>query len=121
MISMEPNACDASAPLNRRDFVRLGLAAGAGLSVMGRASAEDAATQEVPPFFFAPPMERVRIGFVGVGNMGSNHLNNLLKLEGVEIKAVCDIVEEKVTRAQDTVEAAGHPRPTGYSQGERDY
>lgn len=121
MISMESNACDASAPLNRRDFVRLGLAAGAGLSVLGMASAEDAATQEVPPFFFAPPMERVRIGFVGVGNMGSNHLNNLLKLEGVEIKAVCDIVEEKVTRAQDTVEAAGHPRPTGYSQGERDF
>ena len=28
MISMESNACDASAPLNRRDFVRLGLAAG---------------------------------------------------------------------------------------------
>ena len=66
-------------------------------------------------------MERVRIGFVGVGGMGSNHLKNLLQLEGVDIKAVCDIVEEQVTKAQDAVEAAGQPRPAGYSRGERDF
>ena len=121
MNSTGPDISFVSTPMNRRDFVWLGLAAGAGLSLAGTAVAEDNGILEAPLFFFAPPMERVRIGFVGVGNMGTNHLNNLLKLEGVEVKAVCDLVEEKVTRAQDTVEAAGQPRPTGYSRGEHDF
>lgn len=109
--------------LNRRDFVRLGVAAGAGLSLAGAAAAQTAAPEAAatPHFFAAPPLERVRIGFVGVGNMGTNHLNNLVKLEGVDIKAVCDIVEERTVRAQDLVEAAGQPRPAGYSGGERDF
>ena len=109
--------------MNRRDFVKLGMAAGAvsGLSGLGAADAAPETAEADTPFLGAPPMERVRIGFVGVGIMGTSHLRNLLRIEGVEIKAVCDVLEEKVERARDLVEAAGHARPEGYSRGEYDF
>ncbi|MFO7865662.1 MAG: Gfo/Idh/MocA family oxidoreductase, partial [Candidatus Aminicenantes bacterium] len=69
----------------------------------------------------AEPLETVRIGFVGVGLQGSSHIRNLLRIEGAEIRAVCDIVEDKVRRIQDWVEKAGRPRPEGYSRGETDF
>jgi hypothetical protein len=71
--------------------------------------------------FSVPPIEPVRVGFVGVGGMGSAHVYNFLRIEGVEVKAVCDIVEEKVERIQQWVVDAGHPKPTGYSRGPYDF
>lgn len=72
-------------------------------------------------FLAAPPMDTVRIGFVGVGGQGTAHVENLLRIEGCVIKAVDDIVPEKVTRIQDLVEHAGFPRPTGYSRSPTDF
>jgi predicted dehydrogenase len=77
------------------------------------------ATQEAP--FSAPPMNEVRIGYVGVGGMGSAHVRNLLKAPGARITAICDIVEDKVTRMQKLVVDAGQPEPRGYSRGPRDF
>lgn len=71
--------------------------------------------------FAAGPIEEVRIGLVGVGRMGMNHVNNLLRIEGCRIAAVCDIVEERTARVQDMTVKAGFPRPTGYSRGDRDF
>lgn len=72
-------------------------------------------------FFSAPPIDVVRIGFVGLGGMGTNHIRNLLRIEGVQIKAVCDIVPEKVERVKRMVKSAGQPEPTGYDKGEWDF
>lgn len=69
----------------------------------------------------APPLDVVRIGYVGVGGMGSAHVENLLKIKGAEVRAVCDIVESKVQRTQEMVEKAGFKKPDGYSRGEHDY
>jgi len=66
-------------------------------------------------------MERVRIGFVGVGGMGSHHVRNLLRIEGAEIRAVCDIVPEKVERVRGWVVEAGQPEPSGYAKGDWDF
>jgi hypothetical protein len=66
-------------------------------------------------------MDRVRIGFVGVGLQGSSHVRNFLAIEGVDIVAVCDIVPEKVRRIQDWCREAGRPVPTGYSRSETDF
>src|SRR5690554_6056417 len=66
------------------------------------------------------PVRPVRIGFVGVGSRGMSMLKVTLSLEGVEIPVVCDIVEEKVERAQNFVEEAGQPRPKGFT-GPEDY
>ncbi len=71
--------------------------------------------------FAAPPIDNVRIGFVGVGGQGSEHVRNLLKIEGCTVQAVCDIVPEKVERVQGWVQEAGFDRPTAYTNGERDF
>jgi hypothetical protein len=44
-----------------------------------------------------------------------------LDLEGVEIRAVCDIIEQRVVKAQDMVTAAGQRKPNGYSRSETDF
>ena len=62
-----------------------------------------------------------RIAVVGTGGRGTGHVRNLLKIEGVQIPALCDINEERLARAQGLVEKAGQPRPEGYSRGTTDY
>ncbi len=120
-----------SKALNRREFLKTGAAAGiaaalgkscvsAGKGKVVRGSAPLPAADTILEFK-VPPIDPVRIGFVGVGGMGSAHVRNFMKIEGVEIKAVCDIVEEKVARIQKWCVEAGRPKPEGYSRGERDF
>ena len=71
--------------------------------------------------FSASPIDEVRIGYVGVGLQGTSHVRNLVRIDGCVIQAVCDVVPEKVERAQEIVVEAGFPRPQGYSRGERDF
>lgn len=110
--------------LNRRDFVKLGALAGIG-TALGSLNLAGCQTRTLGPgpeeLFKAAPIETVRVGFVGVGGMGSAHVRNYLRIGGVEIKAVCDIVPEKVERIQNWVVEAGQPKPTGYSRGEWDF
>ncbi|MBN2207540.1 MAG: twin-arginine translocation signal domain-containing protein, partial [Candidatus Aminicenantes bacterium] len=101
---------------SRRDFLKAGTTAGLGAVLAGRLPRRsDAAALggDSRSAFKAAPIETVRIGFVGVGGMGSAHVQNLLNIDGVQIKAICDIVEAKVVRAQKWAEEAGQPKPTG--------
>ncbi len=108
----------------RRDFLKAGAIGGLGfalhhLSLAGSAAAaEPEASVGLPK---VPPLDPVRLGVVGVGGQGTSHVRNLLKIEGVEIRAVCDIVESKVARAQEMVVKAGQPKPDGYSRGATDF
>ncbi len=107
----------------RRDFIRAGIGAGVGAAwAMTNAPAWTEAAGVGPLLDFkVPPIDPVRIGYVGVGGMGSSHVRNLLKIEGVEIRAVCDIVEEKVQRVQQWVVEAGQKKPEGYWRGPTDF
>jgi predicted dehydrogenase len=58
-------------------------------------------------------MREVRIGFVGVGGMGSAHVQNLLRVPGARITAVCDVVEDRVKLMQKWIVDAGQPEPAG--------
>jgi len=93
----------------------MGAAAGAAWAVGRQGLAADASDVK------APPMDRIRLGMVGIGNRGTFLLRLLLDLEGVEVKAVCDLIPERVARAQKMVTAAKQPNPTGYSRGETDF
>ena len=46
---------------------------------------------------------------------------DLLAVENVEIKAICDLVPEKVEHAQKMVTDAGQPKPAGFSKGDSDF
>ncbi|MBC8062693.1 MAG: Gfo/Idh/MocA family oxidoreductase [Clostridiaceae bacterium] len=49
-------------------------------------------------------MKKVRIGIIGIGNMGSSHAKNLMegKVPGAELIAVCDINPERLKWAKET-------------------
>jgi hypothetical protein len=110
-------------PINRRDFLRLGTATSMGVALSAAVpEAVRAARADAPLLDFrVPPIEVVRVGFVGVGGMGMVHLQNLLNIEGVELRAICDIVPEKVAKAQQMVVDKGQPRPEGYDRGPYDF
>ena len=118
--------------MDRRDLLKLG-AAGLGLAALGactpgsgdgtakpRLQRPDLGAAPDQPFA-SPPMDMVRIGFVGTGLQGTAHVRNLNRIEGCQITAVCDIVPEKAERAAGMVEEAGFPRPAIYVNGERDF
>ena len=123
---------NANAPerIDRRELMKLG-AAGVGTAMVGERSA--AGTQErtqlpSPDLGPAParpsaaePMEVVRIGYVGVGGMGSAHCRNLLRIKGAQLIAICDIVPEHAERIRDRVVDAGFAAPTLYTRGDYDF
>jgi len=100
---------------DRRDFLKIGAAAVTTFSIGGRSLAGVASDVK------AQAMDKVRIGLVGIGSRGTVLLKILLELEGVEVRAVCDIIEDRVAKSQGMVTAAGQPRPNGYSRGETDF
>lgn len=133
------NSQGEHAALGRRNFLKLG-ATGMGAAVVGATGvgcanpSEGAANapqqslvqnRDIGPapeqFLVAPPMDVIRIGFVGVGGMGTVHVRNLARIEGAVITAICDINEAHAERAKQIVMEAGHPEPTLYTRGERDF
>lgn len=107
---------------NRRDFLKIGTLIGIGTAFIGTDMLNCSRKMKTAPALpGVAPMEKVRMGFVGVGMQGSSHVRNFLDIEHVEIKAICDIIPEKVATMQQWVVDAGHPMPRGYSRGEYDF
>ncbi len=106
--------------LDRRDFLALG---GAALtaSLVGPDSTAAAELQGGATPFSTAPVDTVRVGFVGIGGMGSNHVQNLVKIPGCRITAVCDTRPERTAWATKLITAAGHPAPAAYTRGPRDF
>ena len=109
--------------LNRRDLLKAGTIGAGGLALHSLIPRLAVAGGIGAPMigYRDKPIPAVGIGFVGVGLMGTAHVENLLRIEGAEIRAVCDVVPEKVERAQKLVVDAGQPKPAGYSRGPRDF
>jgi hypothetical protein len=112
--------------VNRREFLRVsGAAVAAGAVDYGapvlRDRAAGIATQTTTGLLAAPPIETVRIGMVGIGLQGGSHLENFLKIPGCRITAVCDVRAERTAWASAAITAAGHPTPTVYARGPRDF
>ena len=55
--------------------------------------------------FAAPKIETVRIGFIGLGNRGPGAVKRISKLDGVDIKGLCDIRPEKAEGAKKLLES----------------
>ena len=69
----------------RRQFLKQAGAASAVLSALGTPLLGQEAARP------AAPKKNLRLGFVGFGSKGSQHVGNLMRMEGVELRAVCDI------------------------------
>jgi hypothetical protein len=69
--------------------------------------------------YAAPALQTVRAGFIGLGNRGVVHSTQLSRLEGVEIKALCDLRPERVEVANKKI-GTGHD-PAFYSGHEEEW
>ena len=121
---MAQNVYQANDGYRRRDFLKLGTVGGLGIALGNAASAEPRTAdghQASADAAKVRPIDLVRIAVVGVGERGTTILGELLKLQGIEIRAICDIVESKAAAAQDLVVKAGKPKPEGYTRGKTDF
>ncbi|OYW18752.1 MAG: acetylgalactosaminidase, partial [Sphingobacteriales bacterium 12-47-4] len=70
--------------------------------------------------YAAPKLDVVRIGVIGLGMRGSDAVERLTFIDGVEITALCDKYPERVEAAQQTLVKRGRPKAKSYS-GEEGY
>ena len=64
--------------------------------------------------YAAPKIEKVRIGIIGLGNRGPAHLETMRHIEGVELRALCDLLPERTVAAKSKLDGTIH-NPTLYS------
>ena len=114
---------------NRRDFIKKTSLAGLGfagaIGCASQASEKERFKQNQKQHFnmsgyAAPILDVVRIGIIGLGNRGSGTVMRLGSIEGVEIRALCDLEPDRVNRAMESIEPLGH-RPDFYSGGEDEW
>jgi predicted dehydrogenase len=116
-----------SKDISRRSFVKRTAIGGAGLLIaqdlLARNPGAGTPKSKKQTMIGVPfeARERVRLGIIGVGGRGTSLLQDLLAIEKVEVKAICDLVPEKVARAQKAVTNAGQPEPAGFNKGEWDF
>ena len=65
--------------------------------------------------YAAPPIQRVRIGFIGLGNRGPGAVERISHIDGVEIKALCDKDPTRATKAQAILQKKGLAAAKEYS------
>ena len=98
---------------NRRDFLRTTALAAAG-------AATSALPTNISPRAFATPTalapsDRIRLGFIGVGNRGGQNVDTFLKmLDRVDIVALCDVDSGHLAETRAKVEGRTNKKCLGY-------
>ncbi|SHE45146.1 Gfo/Idh/MocA family protein [Pedobacter caeni] len=90
--------------MNRRHFCANGLVGLAGLTLM-------------PEALFANTKDKVRLGYIGVGLRGRNHISEGLLRDDVEITAICDTQESSLKHCRAQFVKAGKKLPVEYTGG----
>ncbi|MGK0294360.1 MAG: hypothetical protein ACI884_000510, partial [Ulvibacter sp.] len=97
---------------SRRDFVKKTAIVGAGITL-------------APGLTFGrnsePSKDRLNVAFIGVGLRGTNHLNNVLLRDDVQVVAICDIDERRNTIALEMIAKAGQKKPQVFGKDDFDY
>ena len=118
---------------NRRDFLKYTGLTGAGIlsGFSGHANEYDPSDNMISvegrkqvfnmTGYAAPAVETLRLGFIGLGNRGPGHLGNASLLEGVEIKALCDLRPDSITAAQKKIKGGGKHNPQIYTGNEDEW
>jgi predicted dehydrogenase len=113
---------------NRRDFIRHSLI-GTGIlasgftvhaaSLLNEPNLNRKEKSPVQRFnmcgYAAPKLDKVRIGFVGLGNRGPGAVERMSNIENVEIAALCDVFDDRVEKCQKILEKHELPRAKSYS------
>src|ERR1017187_7114179 len=78
--------------------------------LMGSAVAAGAASR-----LFASPSDTVRVGCIGIGGRGRDHISGLGRLPNVELAAIADIDESHLRTGLSQIEKAGWKAPQTYT------
>ncbi len=104
--------------ISRRDLLKTGALATITASLAGATEAEakpNAKSMIGVPF---EKRDQVRLGIVGVGERGKSMIHDLLGIENLEIKALCDNVKANAEQGKAQIEKAGRPAPELYTDGD---
>ncbi len=95
--------------MDRRNFIKKTAIAGTVMSM--------------PAGMFSKDIEsdKVRIGFIGVGLRGCNHLQNVLMRDDIIVPAICDIRQDRLDIAAQIIAKAGAPKAQNYTGSEHAY
>lgn len=112
---------------NRRNFLRVSGLGGLGLVSSGLIGCKETTNEFLASTptssrsqrfnmsgYAAPKLETVRIGFIGLGMRGPGGVDAMSKIEGVEIKGICDLRPKEVEKVQKMLEDTSH-NPDSYS------
>jgi predicted dehydrogenase len=109
--------------MKKRDFLRLTGLGGVGLLGSSNVMADAPVLREqmIPRQqkfnmcgYAAPKLDTVRIAYIGMGNRGGGAIKRIIKLENVQVKALCDVRTDKAEAAKKFFEGTGHS-PVVYS------
>lgn len=122
---------------NRREFLKLTGLAGIGLAGTGLLGGcvtaavqtgtdqaqKQAGRSHTQQFnmsgYRAPKLDKVRVGYIGLGMRGPGAVMRMNRIEGVEIKGLCDLVPEKVQAVQKKLaDSSTNHNPTSYAGSE---
>ncbi len=90
--------------MDRRNFIKTSAVATAGLGIL---SSTDLFAKD----------GKVKLGFIGVGLRGRNHVQIAIHREDVEIVAICDTQEESLVQCRKQFSKAGIQSPKEYTGG----
>ncbi|MGZ3834244.1 MAG: Gfo/Idh/MocA family protein, partial [Mucilaginibacter sp.] len=91
--------------MDRRDFIKQGALATAGLAILPTGS------------LFAMDKQKIRLGYIGVGQRGRSHISEGLLRDDVEIVAICDTQESSLQFCRQQFTKAGKKLPKEYTGG----
>ena len=94
---------------SRRDFIKTTALAGAGLTLLPSTTV------------FSKDEPKIRLGFIGVGFRGQNHLELALNRSDVEVVAICDIQQRMIDLTLNKISKSGKPKPQVIMDGPLGY
>ncbi len=95
----------------RRSFIKKSSLLGAGIAVLPHLAYSNSSNNQ----------QKLKVGLIGVGLRGTNHLNNLLNRDDVLITAICDIDPNRIKIAQDILKEKNHPNALIFGGNDYDY
>jgi len=95
---------------SRRDFIKKSAIIGTGIAMAPSMS-----------FGMAKNEKKLRVGLIGVGLRGTNHLNNVLQRADVLVTAICDTDPNRIAIALQRAEKYGKKKPKVFGKNDFDY
>ena len=95
---------------SRRDFIKKTAVVGAGITISPSLT-----------FGTSNSPEKLKVGLIGVGLRGTNHVNNLLLRKDVLITAICDVDPKRIALNIDLIKKYGQPKPNVFDKNDYDY